>query len=68
MKDKELRRREDLKEGGKLLKRRPKLKPEEELRWKEEGAGEKLRMLCELLKGNAIPTKSLNLVGDEKEE
>ncbi len=37
----------------------PKLKTKEEIVWKETGAGENLRLLSELLKRNAIPTKTL---------
>ena len=44
----------------------PELKTKEELYWNEKGTGENLRLLCELLKGNAIPTKTLNLTGDGK--
>ncbi len=43
----------------------PELKTKEEIEWCEEGAGENLRMLCELLKGNAIPTKTLDLRCDK---
>ena len=42
------------------------MKTEEEVKWEEEGAGEDFRMFCELLKGNAIPTKKLSLqIGDK---
>ena len=61
------KKREALRAGEKLLKKKPELKTEEDITWREEGAGENLRLLSELLKGNAIPTKDLNLHGDEKE-
>ena len=68
-KDEELRKREEaLKEGETLLKNMPHLKTKEEVIWNETGAGEDLRLLCELLKRNAIPTKTMSLNGDEKEE
>ncbi len=51
--------------GKKLLKKMPKLKTDHTVRWGEEGAGENLRLLCELLKGNAIPVKRLDLLCDE---
>jgi len=54
--------------GGDLLRRKPELKTQTELggsEWK----GADLEMLCELLKGNAIPTTTLGLggnnIGDE---
>ena len=37
------------------------LKVNSKVEWKEDGAEENLMLLCELLKGNAIPTKELNL-------
>ena len=54
-----------LREGAELLKRKPELKTETEVRWKG-GEGPNFEMLCELLKGNAIPTKNLDLGGDDK--
>ena len=42
-----------------LLEKMPELKTKEEIEWKETGAGENLRLLSELLKRNAIPTKTL---------
>ncbi len=42
-----------------LLNKMPKLKTKEVITWKEVGAGENLRVLCTLLKENAIPTKTL---------
>ena len=42
-----------------LLDKMPELKTKEEIHWKETGAGENLRLLSELLKRNAIPTKTL---------
>ena len=55
-----------LKRGEELLRKHPELRDETEVRWSEEGAGANFAMLCELLKGNAIPTKELSLNGDEK--
>ncbi len=51
---------EEKKNGSELLKKMPELKTKEEIIWKETGAGENLRLLCELLKRNAIPTKTLH--------
>ena len=51
--------RENLNELIELLKKMPELKTQTEVEWKEIGAGEKLRALSMLLKGNVIPTKSL---------
>ena len=42
-----------------LSDKMPELKTKEEIVWKETGAGENLRLLSELLKRNAIPTKTL---------
>ena len=42
-----------------LLDKMPELKTKEEIEWKETRAGENLRLLSELLKRNAIPTKTL---------
>ena len=47
------------KKAIKLLDKMPELKTKEEIIWKETGAGENLRLLSELLKRNAIPTKTL---------
>ena len=57
---------EALKRGEELLRKHPELRDETEVRWSEKGAGENFAMLCELLKGNAIPTKTLDLQCDEK--
>ncbi len=57
---------ETWKKGRGLLDKMPELKTKEEIRWSEKGAGENLRSLCTLLKVNAIPTKKLDLTGDEK--
>ena len=48
------------KKGAELLKRKPELKNRTEVFWKE-GEGPNFEMLCELLKGNAIPTELLHL-------
>ncbi len=47
------------KKASGLLDKMPELKTKEEIVWKETGAGENLRLLSELLKRNAIPTKTL---------
>ena len=49
-----------LKKGAELLKIKPELETKTEVRWGD-GTGPNFEMLCELLKGNAIPTKFLNL-------
>ena len=48
-----------MKEASGLLNEMPELKTEERIEWRETGAGENLRLLCTLLKGNFIPTKKL---------
>ena len=50
-----------MKKAGELSNKMPELKTEEEIYWRENGAGETFKLLCTLLKGNAIPTKALNL-------
>ena len=57
---------EALKIGGELLNKMPGLKTRNEVRWKEKGVTQNFIMLCALLKGNAIPTKKLNLNCDDK--
>ena len=54
------------KKGEELVKMIPELKKNNLVEWKEEGGGKTFMLLCELLKGNAIPTKGLNLGGDQK--
>ncbi len=49
--------------GGELLEKMPELKTKNEIRWEEEGVGKNFRILCELLKRNAIPAKIMNLNG-----
>ena len=56
---------ETWKKGGELIKNMPKLKLENEVEW-EEGSGKIFMTLCELLKGNAVPTKKMDLSCDEK--
>ena len=51
-----------------LIKNMPYLKTNCEIRQSEEGVGDNFILLCELLKGNAIPTRKQNLSGDEKEK
>ena len=58
---------ETWKKGEELVKKMPKLKTNCNIEWRERGAGENFILLCELLKGNAIPTKDLDLVCDEEE-
>ena len=57
---------ETWKKGEELFEKIPDLKTDCEVVWGEEGTGKNFMLLCELLKGNAIPSKSLNLSGDEK--
>ena len=52
--------------GGELIKRIPEIKTNSEVKWIEEGVGDNFKVLCALLKGNAIPTKILNLDSDGK--
>ena len=59
---------ETWKKREKLIKKMPELKKDCEIRWMEEGVGYNFILLCELLKGNTIPTKELSLYCDEKEE
>jgi len=47
-------------DGNELLKVMPRLKRMASFEWKEEGSGTNFKLLCELLKGNAIPLKQLN--------
>ena len=51
---------EALRKASGLLSKMPELKTEEVITWMEKGAGENFRLLCTLLKRNAIPTKRLN--------
>ena len=50
--------------GGELM---PELKTSCNVEWIEEGVEDEFMSLCALLKGNAIPTGKLDLIGDEKE-
>jgi len=63
--EEERRRREEetKKKGEELLRQRPELR-RERIEWIEKGAGTIFEMLCELLKRNAIPTRSLFMDGD----
>ena len=56
---------EALKKGEELLRRQPELKTETEVGWGENGTGPNFIMLCELLRGNAIPTANLDLESDD---
>ena len=58
-----------MKKGGWLLRfyNMPGLKKETNVRWeKGKGKGKAFEALCALLKGNAIPTKELNLEREKK--
>jgi len=50
-----------LKKAKELLKVMPDLRMNDKIIWRKSGAGEKLRILCVLLKGNVISVKGLNL-------
>ena len=52
---------EALRLGEGLLNEMPELRTNDYISWNKEGVGENFRMLCILLKGNAIPTQSLDL-------
>jgi len=45
-----------------LIMRKPELKTNREILWREQGAGENFRSFSELLKANAIPTITLSLL------
>ena len=47
--------------GGGLLTTMPELKTERDINWSRGGAGEKLKSMCVLLGGNAVPTKILDV-------
>ena len=51
---------EALRIGERFLNQMPEIREENEIKWKK-GTGESFRLLCTLLKGNAIRTKTLNL-------
>ena len=55
---------ESLRIGERLLNQMPEIREENEIKWNEKGTGENFRLLCILLKGNAIRTKTLNLFGN----
>ena len=57
---------ETWKKGEELIKNNPELKTIREIEWSEEGTGENFMLLCELLKGNAIPAKKLDLYRNGK--
>ena len=42
----------------------PEIKEKDEIRWNEVGTGMNFELLCTLLKGNVIPTKTLDLGGN----
>jgi len=62
--DEKKMKEEALKKGEELLRAQPDLRNKTEIRWSEKGTGSNFVMLCELLKGNAIPTKKLDLDGN----
>ena len=43
------------------MKKMPMLRTDKDIMWEEEGTEENFRVFCELLKRNAIPTKTLDL-------
>ena len=49
-----------MEKASRLLDKMPELKTAKEIYWEETGAGKNLRLLCTLLKENAIPTETLN--------
>ena len=59
---------ETWKNGEELVKKMPKLKTNSRIEWREEGTGKNFVLLCAMQKGNAVPTKELNLFSDEKNE
>ena len=63
--EKEAARRKAIKKGGKLLERHPELKSDAKVQLGYAYYSSDLEKLCELLKGNAIPTKILDLSGRE---
>ena len=59
---------EALKSGQELLKKMPELSKNEIIVWKEKVEGENFRILCTLLKANAIPMKILCFSCNSKKE
>ena len=59
---------ESWKKGGELIEKMPGLKTDSLVNWRYRGAGDNFILLCELLKGNAIPTQALDMSCDEKKE
>ena len=59
---------ETWKKGEELIKVTRNLKADNKIEWVDDGAGDEFRLLCELLKGNALPTKRLSLGGDLKNQ
>ena len=59
----EAMKKQVLKKEEHFLRVMPDLLIQQELRWSQSGVGPEFISLCELLKGNAIPTKKLNLSG-----
>ena len=55
------------KKGRELIKNMPELITTSRFEWRENGTGDNFKLLCSVLKGNAIPIKMLNLNSDEKE-
>ena len=47
--------------AGELLKERPYLKDSDTISWDKRAVDDSFRSLCILLKGNALPTKTLKL-------
>ena len=48
-----------------LLNQIPEIKEKDKIRWKEVGTRMNFKLLCIFLKENAIPTKTLNLMGNK---
>ena len=61
-------RDEALRTSGKIFKSMPTLRTDFVIKWEGKKAAESLNALCVLLKGNAIPTKELNLIRYQKEK
>ena len=57
---------ETWKKGRELVNKMPEFKTNSVVGWTEKGLGDNFLLLCELLKGSAIPSKELYLFGDEK--
>ena len=54
---------EALRIGEELLNKMPEIKEKDKIRWNKKGAGQNFRLLCTLLKENAVPMKTLIIHG-----